>query len=262
MYHYNYNSQGRIEHFFESVLVKQQVPEPEVVQEQEVVVVQEQEQVIIEPTVAKKIKCTYVKDKSEAARKCGSCCQDNNATWNKKYENRNNNTYCECNDMKMQTFNNIEYTYPADYFKNTGTNIEYFPNITNNNDCKTTCLNDETCSFSMFSKENMCYNGNQNPRKANIIKNDGMIITVKQIPVEIEPVFGAYYNPTSKALKQYDKKILYNNKASIPNCAQKCLNTPDCIFGTNNDYMNCILTSLPIQNADMLNDTQSVTFVP
>lgn len=216
----------------------------------------------IQPTVAREIKCVYVKDQSEAHRKCGSCCQNNNAIWNKKYTNRNNNTYCECNDMKMDTFNNSELQYAPDYFTNTGTSINYLNAIKTETECRDACLNNSKCTFSMFSKDNLCYNGNGNPKKATTLKTPGSVLNIKRIPPEVEAVVGANYFASDNVLSKNKGSLLFNDKLSFPNCAQFCLNTPGCTYGVGNDNMNCTLTSLPVQYAELINDINSVTFIP
>jgi len=216
----------------------------------------------IRPTVAREIKCVYVKDQSEAHRKCGSCCQNNNAIWNKKYTNRNNNTYCECNDMKMDTFDNSELKYEPNYLTNTGTSINYLSDIKTETECRDACLNNSKCTFSMFSKDNLCYNGNGNPKKATTVKTPGSVLNIKRIPPEVETVVGANYFASDNVLSKNKGSLLFNDKLSFPNCAQFCLNTPGCKYGVGNDNMSCTLTSLPVQYAELINDINSVTFIP
>jgi hypothetical protein len=217
---------------------------------------------VIKPTVARNVKCVYVKDKSEAHRKCGACCQNENAIWNKKYKNKDNNTYCECNDMKMDTFNDSELKYASDYFNTTGTAINYLNNIKTGTECRDACLNNSKCSFSVFSKDNLCYNGTGNPKKASTVKTPGSVLNIKRVPPEVEMVVGANYFASDNVLNKNKGSLIFNDKLSFPNCAQFCLNTPGCTYGVGNDNTNCTLTSLPVQYAELINDINSVTFIP
>jgi len=217
---------------------------------------------VIQPTIARDIKCVYVKDQSEAHRKCGACCQNNNAIWNKKYKNKDNNTYCECNDIKMDNFNDSELKYAPDYFSTTGTSINYLNNIKNADECRDACLNNNKCSFSVFSKDNLCYNGTGNPKKATTVNTPGSVLNIKRVPPEVEMVVGANYFASDNVLNKNKGSLLFNDKLSFPNCAQFCLNTPGCKYGVGNDNMNCTLTSLPVQYAELINDINSVTFIP
>ena len=217
---------------------------------------------VIKPTVARNVKCVYVKDQSEAHRKCGACCQNENAIWNKKYKNKDNNTYCECNDMKMDTFNDSELKYASDYFNTTGTAINYLNNIKTGTECRDACLNNSKCSFSVFSKDNLCYNGTGNPKKASTVKMPGSVLNIKRVPPEVEMVVGANYFASDNVLNKNKGSLLFNDKLSFPNCAQFCLNTPGCTYGVGNDNTNCTLTSLPVQYAELINDINSVTFIP
>ena len=203
--------------------------------------------------------CVYVKDKSEAPGKCGKCCHDNNTYWNSTYSNINNNTYCGCKPLTTSVIKDSQLAFNSAYLNSTNTSISYSDNLVTQETCTKKCMGDPICSFSMFTPQKQCYNGTANHRAATKVKTTGVVVETKDVPINVEAIFGANYKmPQDKIATN----TLYNGKLSYPNCAQRCLNTPGCTFAVADQGLSCMVSSLPLQKATLLNDMNAATFVP
>lgn len=202
--------------------------------------------------------CVYVKDKTDAPGKCGKCCQDNNRYWNGKYTNQNNNTYCGCEPITTSAINDYQLVFESKYIDSTKTGISYNESIVSQEACNGRCTGDPTCSFSMFTPQKQCYSSTANHRAGSKVKTPGTIVETKNVPPEIETVFGANYK---MPIDSVAANTLFNGKLSYPNCAQRCINTPGCTFAVADHSLSCTLSSLPVQKAILLNDMNAATFI-
>lgn len=205
---------------------------------------------------------TTAKDQSELMARCGQCCEKEGKVLNRGLPINKSKNQCVCDKIVMQREPNRELIFQNDFLTNTNTAINYVDRATSADQCRDVCLRDDKCAFSMFTKQNLCYNSTADYRKAVKQERDGTTLDLKMIPKTIESVSSAKYVASSDTLKKMKPQMQNIGPKSLANCAQKCLNTAYCKYATGNSSGDCELTSLPIQNTNLISDVNSMTFVP
>lgn len=206
------------------------------------------------------------KDTAEVTSRCGTCCR-NDKDGNKivdrkavidKFKNK-------CNCFKMMTERELDkdIIFQQSYLENTGTNSGvYKSSITTAEECRDACMRDNTCSYNVFTKQGLCYLANANWRKGVKQERVGNIIDYKILPPSIESVSSAKYVVTDAAAKKFGPKVQTVKPISQANCAQLCANDLTCKYASASSSMECEMTTLPIENATLVSDVNSITYVP
>lgn len=203
------------------------------------------------------------KDMSEVASRCGKCCQDDNRIVDRKAVVDKSKNKCNCFKMISERELDRELIFQQAYLENTGTNSGvYKSSISTAEECRDACLRDNTCSYNLFTKDGLCYLANANWRKGVKQERVGNIIDYKILPPSIESVSSAKYVVPDATAKKFGAKVKVVKPISQVNCAQLCANDFSCKYASASSSMDCEMATLPIENATLVSDVNSITYVP
>lgn len=211
------------------------------------------------------VNCNIInaRDNSEVAARCGKCCQDDNRIVDRKAVLDKSKNKCNCFKMMTEREVDKDIVFQQAYLENTGTSSGvYKSSISSAEECRDACLRDNTCSYNMFTKDGLCYLANANWRKGVKQERVGNIIDYKILPPSIESVTSARYVITDASAKKFGAKVKMVKPISQANCAQLCANDFTCKYASASSSMDCEMATLPIENASLVSDVNSITYVP
>lgn len=203
------------------------------------------------------------KDNSDVLLRCGKCCQEDNRIVDRRAVIDKTKNKCNCFKMINERELDKELIFQQSYLENTGTSSGvYKSSITNSEECRDACMRDNTCSYNVFTKDGLCYLANANWRKGVKQERPGNIIDYKILPPSIESVSSAKYVVTDATAKKFGAAVKVVKPISQVNCAQLCANDATCKYASASSSMDCEMATLPIENASLVSDVNSITYVP
>lgn len=210
------------------------------------------------------------RDETDLKTRCGKCCQEENRILDRKAVVDKSKNKCSCFKMITEREVDKDLIFQQAYLENTGTTSGvYKSSITTADECRDACLRDNTCSYNLFTKDGLCYLANANWRKGVKQERIGNIIDYKILPPSIESVTSARYvlSDASAAVLKNSRgsnnvKMKVVKPISQVNCAQLCTNDNTCKYASASSSMDCEMATFPIENASLVSDVNSITYVP
>lgn len=203
------------------------------------------------------------KDNAEVISRCGKCCQDDNRIVDRRSVVDKTKNKCNCLKIVNERDVDKDIIFQKFYLENTGTNSGvYKSSITTAEECRDACMRDNTCSYNVFTKDGLCYLANANWRKGVKQERVGNIVDYKILPPSIESVSSAKYVIPDSTARKFGAKVKVVKPISQVNCAQLCANDGTCKYASASSSMECEMATLPIENASLVSDVNSITYVP